>query len=169
MRRWKIDEDGIFHGEWAVIYLLVSLPPALDVRSPSLPPFFSSSHSSRRLTRPTAMSDDEQHNHNFEQVRHLSLIFHRSPRSPPSPNAHVPPHFLGQRWGLGHLPHAMLGPSQERSRRHQGYVLTFLSAGRCKYHYAHLQAAPARSSTCPPPRRASTVTLRFTWSPSMYV
>jgi hypothetical protein len=62
------------------------------------------------------MSDDEAHNQTFEQV-----------------SIHLPPlpfsfrfigRFLGRFRGLPHLPHAMLGTPQERSRRHQGYVVT---------------------------------------------
>lgn len=87
MRRWKIDEDTprnilARRGDWGSS--LVSPSPALDVPSPSLP------SSSLFLptpppTRPTTMSDDEQHNHNFEQVLIFLPYRHLSPRSPPVP------------------------------------------------------------------------------------
>ena len=56
------------------------------------------------------MSDDEAHNQTFEQV---SILL-------PSPLFHLAliGLFLGQCRGLPHLPHAMLGTPQERSRRH---------------------------------------------------
>jgi hypothetical protein len=56
------------------------------------------------------MSDDEQHNQTFEQVSiHLpSLPF----------SLVLIGRFLGRLRGLPHLPHAMLGTPQERSRRH---------------------------------------------------
>ena len=91
------------------------------------------------------MSDDEQHNHNFEQVNFTHCL----------PLPFIAPAFClcpsdlvllisclhliltGQCRGLYHLPHAMLGPPQKRSRRDQGYV-AYRAFG--PKHYSHAPA-----------------------------
>ena len=112
------------------------------------------------------MSDDEQHQHNFEQVR-PSPIFRL--RHPPS---HTRPSYASR------LPPEPRSPSPCNARP---FARTATSSSRVSVSpsarvrlvtttqtYSPPQAAPARSSTCRPPRPASTVTPRSTWSPSMY-
>lgn len=60
------------------------------------------------------MSDDEQHNHNFEQVRGIPSA---------CPRANLIENWtridsIGQRRGLLDVPYAVFRPSQERTRRH---------------------------------------------------
>jgi hypothetical protein len=65
-------------------------------------------------SRLPAMSDDEQHNQTFEQVRPSHLA--AAPASSAAKRALTAPSGVGRR--VGDVPDAVLGPPQERARRH---------------------------------------------------
>ena len=67
------------------------------------------------------MSDDEAHNQTFETVSISRSVYLSFPAHLVLIRA-----FPGRCWGLAHLPHAMLCTPQERSRRHQRYVVSLV-------------------------------------------